>query len=185
MQDGEFISVPNAPQYYREGNYTAFNNNPVRAAAEIVGTDLWGINRRDVIIHDVQKNINGTTLQIWASFDNGVLINKDDGKGGPDDIQFLDDQIIYGKDLPVIPNMTRVGRMNLVNDEDMDKKSIKCLSEELGHKYEDVSNLEKDFKGYMAGKSPGSVFKGNMGIDDMYQTVGCNTIKKKNQDEES
>jgi len=185
MQDGEFISVPNAPQYYREGNYTAFNNNPVRAAAEIVGTDLWGINRRDVIIHDVQKNINGTTLQIWASFDNGVLINKDDGKGGPDDIQFLDDQIIYGKDLPVIPNMTRVGRMNLVNDEDMDKKSIKCLSEELGHKYEDVSNLEKDFKGYMAGKSPGSVFKGNMGIDDMYQTVGCNTVKKKNQDEES
>ena len=185
MQDGEFISVPNAPQYYREGNYSAFNSNPIRAAAEIVGTDLWGINRRDVIIHDVQKSINKTVLQLWASFDNGALINRNDGKGGPDDIQFLDHQIIYGKDLPIIPSMTKIGRMNLVNYEGMDKKSIKSLSEELGHKYEDVSNLEKNFKEYMAGKSSGSLFKESTGIDDMYQTVGFNTLKKKNQDEES
>ena len=159
MQDGEFISVPNAPQYYREGKYAAFNSNPIRAAAEIEGTDLWGINRRDVIIHDVQKSINNTRLQIWASFDNGALINRNDGKGGPDDIQFLDNQITYGKDLPIIPNMIQIGRMKMVNDEDMDKKSIKCLSEELCHNYGDICDLEKDFKEYMAGKSSGSAFK--------------------------
>lgn len=159
MQDGEFISVPNAPQYYREGKYAAFNSNPIRAAAEIEGTDLWGINRRDVIIHDVQKNISNTALQIWASFDNGSMINRDKDKCGPDDIQFLDDQITYGKDLPIIPNITRIGQMNLVNDADMDKKSIKCLSEELCHNYEDVCDLEKDFKEYMAGKSSESAFK--------------------------
>ena len=159
MQDGEFISVPNAPQYYREGNYTAFNSNPIRAAAMIEGTDLWGINRRDVIIHDVQKSINSTALQIWASFDNGSMINRDKDKCGPDDIQFLDDQITYGKDLPIIPNMTQIGQMNLFNDMDMDKKNIKCLSEELCHNYEDVCNLEKDFKEYMAGKSSESAFK--------------------------
>ncbi|MGB9979763.1 hypothetical protein [Methanobacterium sp.] len=159
MKDGEFISVPNAPQYYREGKYPAFNSNPIRAAAMIEGTDLWGINRRDVIIHDVQKNANSTMLQIWASFDNGSLINRNDGKGGPDDIQFLDDQIIYGKDLPIIPNMIQIGRMNLVNEEDMDKKNIKYLSEELCHNYEDICDLEKDFKEYMAGKSSESAFK--------------------------
>ena len=98
MQDGEFISVPNAPQYYREGTYAAFNSNPILAAAEIEGTDLWGINRRDVIIHDVKRNTDNTMLQIWASFDNGALIIRDGGKGGPDDIQFLDDQITYGKE---------------------------------------------------------------------------------------
>lgn len=159
MQDGEFISVPNAPQYYREGNYAAFNSNPIRAAAEIEGTDLWGINRRGVIIHDVQKNVNNTKLQIWASFDNGSMINRDKDKCGPDDIQFLDDQITYGKNLPIIPNVTRIGQMNLVNDGYMDKKSVKCLSEELCHNYEDICNLEKDFKEYMAGKSSGSAFK--------------------------
>jgi hypothetical protein len=159
MQDGEFISVPNAPQYYREGKYVAFNSNPIRAAAEIEGTDLWGINRRDVIIHDVQKSVNNTKLQIWASFDNGSMINRDKGKCGPDDIQFLDDQITYGKDLPIIPNITRIGRMNLVNDDAMDKKNIKCLSEELCHNYEEIYDLEKNFKEYMAGKSSESAFK--------------------------
>ena len=159
MQDGEFISVPNAPQYYREGKYAVFNSNPIRAAAEIEGTDLWGINRRDVIIHDVQKNVNNTTLQIWASFDDGSMINRNDGKGGPDDIQFLDNQITYGKDLPIIPNMTGIGQMNLINDKDVDKKSIKYLSEELCHNYGDICDLEKDFKEYMAGKSSGSAFK--------------------------
>lgn len=159
MQDGEFISVPNAPQYYREGNYAAFNSNPIRAAAEIEGTDLWGINRRDVIIHDVQKSVNNTVLQIWASFDKGSLINRNDGKGGPDDIQFLDNQITYGKNLPIIPKITRIGRMNLVNDGNMDKKSIKSLSEELCHNYEDIYNLEEDFKKYMTKKSSESAFK--------------------------
>lgn len=159
MQDGEFISVPNAPQYYREGKYAAFNSNPIRAAAEIEGTDLWGINRRDVIIHDVQKNVNNTALQIWASFDNGSMINRNDGKGGQDDIQFLDDQITYGKDLPIIPNMIQIGQMSLINEGDMDKKSIKSLSEELCHNYGDICDLEKNFKEYMAGKSSGSAFK--------------------------
>ena len=159
MQDGEFISVPNAPQYYREGKYNAFNSNPICAAAMIEGTDLWGINRRDVIIHDVQKSVNNTKLQIWASFDNGALINRNDGKGGPDDIQFLDDQITYGKDLPIIPNMTQIGQMNLVNNMDMDKKTIKSLSEELCHNYEDIGDLEGNFKEYLTGKSSESAFK--------------------------
>ena len=118
MKDGEFICVPNEPQYYREGNYTEFNNNPIIAAAEIEGTDLWGVNRRDVIIHDVQTNTNNTVLQIWASFDNGSLINRNNGKGGPDDIKFLNNQITYGKDLPIIPNMTKIGEINLMNSKE-------------------------------------------------------------------
>ena len=124
MQDGEFICVPNAPQYYKEGNYTEFNSNPIIAAAKIEGTDPWGFNRRDVIIHDVETNANNTILQIWASFDNGSIINKT-SKGGPDDIQFLNNQIIYGKNLPIIPNMTKIGKMKLVNsNENGNPKSI-------------------------------------------------------------
>jgi hypothetical protein len=117
MHDGEFICVPNAPKYYREGNYTEFNGNPLTAAAKIAGTDLWGVNRRDVIFHNVEKNANNTMLQIWASFDNGSLINRNHGKGGPDDIQFLKNQIIYGKNLPIIPDMTKIGEIELLDNE--------------------------------------------------------------------
>ncbi len=124
MQDGEFICVPNAPQYYRKGNYIEFNSNPIIAAAKIEGTDPWGFNRRNVIIHDVQKNINNTMLQIWALFDDGSMINKT-SKGGPDNIQFLNKQIIYGKNLPVIPEMTKIGEINLLNNNEViNKKSI-------------------------------------------------------------
>lgn len=117
MQDGEFICVPNATKYYREGNYTNFNINPLTAAAEIIGTDFWGVNRRDVIIHDVKTNKKSTALKIWASFDNGSMINRNKGNGGPDDIQFLNNKIIYGKNLLIIPNMTKIGEINLVNNE--------------------------------------------------------------------
>lgn len=127
MKDGEFISVPNDPQYYREGYYSEFNSNPIIAAAEIEGTDLWGINRRNVIIHDVQTNTNNTLLKIWASFDNGSLINRNAGNGGPDDIKFLNNPIINGKNLPIIPEMTKIGELNLVNPNEADnsKTTIK------------------------------------------------------------
>jgi hypothetical protein len=114
MKNGEFISVPNDPQYYREGNYSDFNSNPLIAAAEIEGTDLWGINRRNVIIHDVEKNSDNTLLKIWAAYDDGSLLDRNEGKGGPDNIRFLDDLIINGKDLPIIPKMTKIGEIHLL-----------------------------------------------------------------------
>lgn len=114
MKNGEFISVPNDPQYYREGKYSKFNSNPLIAALEIEGTDLWGVNRRNTIIHDVKKSNNHTLLKIWAAYDDGSLLNRKEGNGGPDNIRFLDDQIIKGKDLPIIPKMTKIGEMNLL-----------------------------------------------------------------------
>lgn len=120
MKNGEFISVPNDPQYYREGCYSEFNSNPLIAAVKIEGTDLWGINRRNVIIHDVIKNTNATLLKIWASYDDGSLLDRNEGKGGPDNIRFLDDLIINGKDLPVIPKITKIGEINLVTPTEAD-----------------------------------------------------------------
>lgn len=115
MKNGEFISVPNDPQYYRDGSYSEFDSNPLIAAAKIEGTDLWGVNRRNVIFHDVVKSTKGSLLNIWASYDDGSLLDKNEGKGGPDNIRFLDDQIINGKDLPIIPKMTKIGEINLLN----------------------------------------------------------------------
>ena len=108
----------------RKGNYIEFNSNPIIAAAKIEGTCLpWGFYRRNVIIHDVQKNINNTMLQIWALFDDGSMINKT-SKGGPDNIQFLNKQIIYGKNLPVIPEMTKIGEINLLNNNEVIKRKV-------------------------------------------------------------
>ena len=116
MKDGDFVSVPNAPQFYRDGNFTEFSSIPLVAAARIAGTDLWGVNRRNVIFQDVEKNRDNTMIQVWASFDNGSLIDRNEGKGGPDDIQFLKNPLIHGNDLPIIPEMAKIGEINFGND---------------------------------------------------------------------
>ena len=133
MNNGEFISVPNDPQYYREGLYSEFHSDPLTAAAKIEGTDLWGVNRRNVIIHDVEKNNTSTFLKIWAAYDDGSLLERNEGKGGPDNIRFLDDLIINGNDLPIIPNMTKIGEINLLNPEEPDntKTTIKAIKNNL------------------------------------------------------
>ncbi len=120
MQDGDFVSVPNAPQFYRDGSFTEFSSNPLTAAARIAGTDLWGVNRRNVIFQDVEKNRDNTLIQVWASFDNGSLIDRNEGKGGPDNIQFLKNPLIPGENLPIIPEMTKIGVINMGNDNGAD-----------------------------------------------------------------
>ena len=120
MQDGDFVSVPNAPQFYRDGNFTDFSSDPLAAAARIAGTDLWGVNRRNVIFQDVEKNRDNTLIQVWASFDNGSLIDRNEGKGGPDNIQFLKNPLIPGENLPIIPEMTKIGVINMGNDNGAD-----------------------------------------------------------------
>lgn len=59
-------------------------------------------------------------LKIWASYDDGSLLDRNEGKGGPDNIRFLDDLIINGKDLPVIPKITKIGEINLVTPTEAD-----------------------------------------------------------------
>ena len=122
MQDGDFVSVPNAPQFYRDGNFTDFSSDPLAAAARIAGTDLWGVNRRNVIFQDVEEHADNTMIQVWASFDNGSLIDRNEGKGGPDDIQFLKNPLIPGENLPIIPEMTKIGDINLMEGNESDNR---------------------------------------------------------------
>lgn len=66
----------------------------------------------------------------------------------------------------------------------LDKKSIKRLSEELGHKWESVYRLSKDFKECLAKKTRDPVLSGEIEIDEMYQSTGQKGVKKKNQEQE-
>jgi hypothetical protein len=60
----------------------------------------------------------------------------------------------------------------------LDKKSINRLSEELGHKWESVHRLSKDFKEFLAQKSPDPILSGEIEIDEMYHSAGNKGLKK-------
>jgi len=64
----------------------------------------------------------------------------------------------------------------------LDKKSIKRLSEELSRKWDSIYSLAKDFKEDVTEKSHKPVFKENIEIDEMYQSAGSKGLKKKNQE---
>lgn len=60
----------------------------------------------------------------------------------------------------------------------LDKKSVKRLSEELGHKWESIYRLSKDFKECLAENSSDPVLSGDIEIDEMYYSAGDKGLKK-------
>lgn len=66
----------------------------------------------------------------------------------------------------------------------LDKKSIKRLSEELGRKWETVNQLAKDFKKALENNTKDPLLRGEIEIDEMYIHAGSKGIKKTNQEHE-
>lgn len=64
----------------------------------------------------------------------------------------------------------------------LDKKSIKRLSEELRHKWDSIYLLAKDFRKNLTEKSEDPFFKETVEIDEMYQSAGRKGFKKKNRE---
>jgi len=63
----------------------------------------------------------------------------------------------------------------------LDKKSIKRLSEELGHKWDNIYNLAKDFRENLVEKSKDPILSKDVEIDEMYQSAGSKGLKKRSK----
>ena len=66
-----------------------------------------------------------------------------------------------------------------------DKKSVNRLSEELGHKWESIDRLSKEFKEYLEKNTKNPVLSGKIEIDEMYQSSGNKGLKKTPHDAEA
>jgi len=60
----------------------------------------------------------------------------------------------------------------------LDKKSVKRLSEELGHKWDSVYRIAQEFRESLLDKSKDPVLSGEIEIDEMYQSAGNKGLKK-------
>ncbi|MDD3985715.1 MAG: hypothetical protein PHY59_07540 [Methanobacterium sp.] len=104
IHDGEYVSVPNHPIYYRNG-YASIRN-PILSAINLETTDRWGINRRNIITYEImnhkEKVYYSTLVKIWAS----------NCRGTPDNIIY-NGHLIKGNRLPKIPKIKFIGQVNL------------------------------------------------------------------------
>lgn len=111
MKDGEYVSVPNSPRFYRQGKYIAKRSNPISAAIYLAGTDKWGVNRRNIITYKVENINDSTEINVWTSYDGGKLVGRK-GRGHPDNIIFMGHKI-YAKSLPKIMAKKFIGKVTL------------------------------------------------------------------------
>jgi hypothetical protein len=112
MGNGQYVSVPNHPAYYRNGYVST--KNPLASSINLATTDRWGVNRRNIITYEVTKYkdlVNYSTLvKIWASTCRGT----------PDNIVF-GGKTIGGYKLPKIPNKKYIGQVLLKNHDSIPK----------------------------------------------------------------
>lgn len=64
----------------------------------------------------------------------------------------------------------------------LDKKSVQRLSDELGHKWDSVYRVAHEFRESLLDKSTDPVLKGDVEIDEMYQSAGEKGLKKLSKD---
>lgn len=122
MKNGEYISLPNSPRYYRRGKFARLRSNPVSAAIYIAGTDRWGVNRRNILTYEV-KNINyNSRVRIWATYDNGKLLGRR-SRGRPDNIIFRGRKI-SAKSIPTISRKKFIGEVILRNRTSVAGRSV-------------------------------------------------------------
>jgi hypothetical protein len=113
MKNGDYVKVPNNPRYYGKGKFKWFSKDPDSAAIKIIGTDIYGQSRRDVITYDY----NSKKVDIWASFDGGALLGGI--RGNPDNIQYNGVKI-NGSDLLIIPGKKFLGEDDLTINSNID-----------------------------------------------------------------
>jgi len=63
-----------------------------------------------------------------------------------------------------------------------DKKSIKRLAEELGHKWDSVYRIAQEFRECLVDESNDPVLSGEIEFDEMYQSAGTKGLKKTSKD---
>lgn len=111
LKTGEYISVPNSASYFRKGSYFKYNENPVKAAIYLAGTDKWGKNRRNIMTyhHYYQKGNYSTKsiVDIYVSYDSGKLLKRK--SSGRKDIIYYKGITIKKSNIPTIPNKKFLG----------------------------------------------------------------------------
>ncbi|WP_407413268.1 hypothetical protein [Methanobrevibacter sp.] len=112
LNPGEYISIPNKPEYSRSGNISLNNTNHVGEMHQLETTDAYGVVRRDVTVFDYHQIDNGTfkgnLINITASNDNGSVYNIRNNVHDTDDIHF-NGTVIEGSKLPMAPKFMNIG----------------------------------------------------------------------------
>lgn len=111
LKPGQYISIPNDYMLSRGGNLSLPLKDKIKSMFELSQSDLYGLDRREIITYDVHLDKNGTnTTDIYVANEDGSLVGADYRKC-IDDVIF-NNTTIKGKDIPLAPDYKKVGTVS-------------------------------------------------------------------------
>ena len=113
LAPGEYISIPNDYQYSRRDNITIDVADDIKEMNNLSRSDLYGLDRREIITYDIQLGKNNNTTDIYASNEDGGLVGVDNSIY-IDDI-YVNETLIKGEDIPLAPDYIKIGSVTFEN----------------------------------------------------------------------
>lgn len=113
---GQFISIPNDYQYSRGDNITIDVDDKIKSMNNLSRSDLYGLDRREIITYNVHIGENNNTTDIYAANEDGGLIGVNNSIY-IDDI-YVNDTVIHGDDIPLAPDYIKIGSVTFTQDND-------------------------------------------------------------------
>lgn len=111
---GQFISIPNDYQYSRGDNITRNMDDQIKSINNLSRSDLYGVDRREIISYDVNIGETNNTTDIYVANEDGGLVGVNNSIY-IDDI-YVNDTVIHGKDIPLAPDYIKIGTVTFSED---------------------------------------------------------------------
>ena len=111
---GQFISIPNDYQYSRGDNITIDVDDQIKSMNNLSRSDLYGLDRREIITYNVQIGENNNTTDIYVANEDGGLVGVNNSIY-IDDI-YVNDTVIHGEEIPLAPDYIKIGSVTFSQD---------------------------------------------------------------------
>ena len=113
LKPGTYISIPNDYSLSRRGDVSLDDDDKIKTMTELAQSDLYGLDRREIVTYDYHINESGNTTDIYVSNEDGSLIGAD-YKDCIDNVVF-NNTTIEGKDIPIGPDYKKIGSVTFEN----------------------------------------------------------------------
>lgn len=111
LNPGQYLSVPNSRDCFREGNWKSFDSNPISAAVKILASDPYGVNRRDATVFywkaTTKEGSTTSWVKVYAANDNGYAVGA--GTSYLKDNIYFQDKFFSKDSLPNTPGKKILG----------------------------------------------------------------------------
>ena len=122
LEPGRYISIPNVYSYSRGNNVSIDNDDNIKVMNQLSQSDLYGLDRREIVTYDINLNGNNNTTDIYVSNEDGSYVGVNNSVY-IDNIYFKG-TLTKGEDIPLAPDYKKLGSITFTDENSTFSKLI-------------------------------------------------------------